>query len=106
MLADAPSGHDPQGVEPLVVLAQAAEGQGGLALPEEHPRPLGLLQQHVWEGAAGDSGAVERVGPAYTPVQAQDRSAPLLESDGRFPPIQSITRVDAAASWAEVCAGK
>lgn len=57
MVADAASGHDPQGVEALVVLVQVAEGQGGLALPEEHLRPLGLREEDVWRsGAAGSEG--------------------------------------------------
>lgn len=47
VLADAPSGHNPQGVEALVVLVQVAEGQGGLAFSEEHLGPLGLLHQHI-----------------------------------------------------------
>lgn len=47
MVGDPPPGHDPQGVEPLVVLVEVAEGQRGLAFPEEHLGPLGLLQQHV-----------------------------------------------------------
>lgn len=47
VLADAPSGHNPQGVQALVVLVQVAEGQGGLAFSEEHLGPLGLLQQHI-----------------------------------------------------------
>ena len=47
MVSDPPPGHDPQGVEPLVILVEVAEGQRGLAFSEEHLGPLGLLQQHV-----------------------------------------------------------
>lgn len=47
MLADAPSGQDPQRVEALVVLVQVAEGQAGLALSEEHLGPLRLFDQHA-----------------------------------------------------------
>lgn len=49
MVADAPSGHDPQGVETFIVFVQVAKGQGGLTLPEEHLCPLGLFQQHIWK---------------------------------------------------------
>lgn len=47
VVTDTTPGHDPQGVQPLVILVQVAEGQRGLAFSKEHLRPLGLFQQHV-----------------------------------------------------------
>ena len=54
VVVDPSPGHDPQGVETLVVLVEVAEGQRGLASPEEHLCPLGLLQQHIWKMVKGD----------------------------------------------------
>ena len=47
VVGDPPPGHDPQGVEPLIILVEVAEGERGLAFSEEHLGPLGLFQQHV-----------------------------------------------------------
>lgn len=54
VVADPSPGHNPQGVETLVVLVEVTEGQQGLAVPKEHLYPLGLLQQHVWKTIKGD----------------------------------------------------